>query len=230
MEPRLYRSRNDRMIAGVCGGIAEYYGWDPVLVRLGAVVLGLVTSGAMLVAYVVLAIVVPEAPAEGYPQGSTVPPYQQHRHYHAGTSAYSAPQPPSSASAPVPPAAPDASPAAPISEEPPMAPEEGMGPGDVPEPGEYDEPVASEPTAPLPPTAGRQWADTAPTAPYPPASDYPGRHHRRSGGLVGGVVLIVIGALLLANQVLGIDIDRLWPLVLIAIGLAIVFGRSRRDY
>ena len=29
MHPRLYRSRNDRYVAGVCGGLAQTYGWDP---------------------------------------------------------------------------------------------------------------------------------------------------------------------------------------------------------
>ena len=35
MEKRLYRSMNNKMIAGVCGGVAEYFGLDPALVRLG---------------------------------------------------------------------------------------------------------------------------------------------------------------------------------------------------
>lgn len=59
---RLYRSRQDRMIAGVCGGIAEYFNIDPVIVRLLAVVL-LVPGGLPgFLPYVVMWIVVPEAP------------------------------------------------------------------------------------------------------------------------------------------------------------------------
>jgi phage shock protein C len=59
---RLYRSRSDRVLAGICGGIAEYYGSDPTAVRLAALVLGLFTGIVpMVVAYIVAAIVVPEA-------------------------------------------------------------------------------------------------------------------------------------------------------------------------
>jgi len=58
MEKRLYRSRKDKMIAGVCGGIAEYFGIDPVIVRLVAVLL-LFANGIGLLAYIILAIVVP---------------------------------------------------------------------------------------------------------------------------------------------------------------------------
>lgn len=58
---RLYRSRTNRVLAGVCGGIAEHYGSDPTAVRLAAVVLGLFTGIVpMVVAYIVAAIVVPE--------------------------------------------------------------------------------------------------------------------------------------------------------------------------
>jgi phage shock protein C len=59
---RLYRSRTNRVLAGICGGIAEYYGSDPTAVRLVALVLGLFTGIVpMVVAYIVAAIVIPEA-------------------------------------------------------------------------------------------------------------------------------------------------------------------------
>jgi len=67
MEKRLYRSRTDRMISGVCGGIAEYFAIDPTIVRLATAALLLVTSGAVILVYIVMAIVVPETPAEGEP-------------------------------------------------------------------------------------------------------------------------------------------------------------------
>jgi len=63
MEKKLYRSRDDRMIAGVCGGLAEYLDVDPTLVRVATVVLAALTSGWVVVAYIVLMIVVPEEPA-----------------------------------------------------------------------------------------------------------------------------------------------------------------------
>ncbi len=58
---RLERSRNDRMLAGVCAGIAHYYGWDLTWVRVVAVVLAFF-SGVGLVGYVVLWLVMPEQP------------------------------------------------------------------------------------------------------------------------------------------------------------------------
>lgn len=56
----LYRSRSDRMIAGVCGGIADYFGVDATLVRLIAVLLLVVGNGATFIVYIIMAIVVPE--------------------------------------------------------------------------------------------------------------------------------------------------------------------------
>ena len=59
MEKRLHRSLTDRKIAGVCGGIAEYLGWDPTLVRILWVVLTLL-GGSGIVAYLVLWLLMPE--------------------------------------------------------------------------------------------------------------------------------------------------------------------------
>jgi phage shock protein PspC (stress-responsive transcriptional regulator) len=56
---RLYRSRNDRMIAGVCAGLSEYLDIDPTVVRL-LFVLGFVAGGATFWAYLVMMLVVPE--------------------------------------------------------------------------------------------------------------------------------------------------------------------------
>ncbi len=58
MEKRLYRSRSDRMIWGVCGGLAKYFDIDPTIVRIIAVLL-VFASGAGILAYIILAIVVP---------------------------------------------------------------------------------------------------------------------------------------------------------------------------
>jgi phage shock protein PspC (stress-responsive transcriptional regulator) len=58
---RLLRSRNDRWIAGVCGGIGEYAGVDPNLVRLLAVVGAVFSAGTLFLAYIVAWIVMPEA-------------------------------------------------------------------------------------------------------------------------------------------------------------------------
>ena len=58
MPKRLYRSRDDRMIWGVCGGIAKYFDIDPTLVRLITILL-IFAWGFSILAYIVLAIVVP---------------------------------------------------------------------------------------------------------------------------------------------------------------------------
>ncbi|MER2599398.1 MAG: PspC domain-containing protein [Caldilineales bacterium] len=59
MKKELQRSRNNRVIAGVCGGIGAYFGIDPVLVRVLAVVLGLGSFGTLLVLYLLLAFIIP---------------------------------------------------------------------------------------------------------------------------------------------------------------------------
>ena len=56
---RLYRSRIDRMIAGVCGGLAKYFDIDPTIVRVLFVVTIFIGGGGIL-AYIILWIVVPE--------------------------------------------------------------------------------------------------------------------------------------------------------------------------
>ena len=61
MEKRLYRNPSDKMIAGVCSGIAEYFNIDPTLVRLGWVVFFL-AGGSGILAYIIAAIIIPEKP------------------------------------------------------------------------------------------------------------------------------------------------------------------------
>jgi phage shock protein C len=68
MGTRLYRSRRDRMLAGVAGGLAEMWGADPTLVRLIWALLVIFTGGIALVVYIVMAIIVPEE-EEVYPGG-----------------------------------------------------------------------------------------------------------------------------------------------------------------
>ncbi len=57
---KLYRSKKDRVFAGVCGGIGEYLGVDPTVIRLLAVILGFTGSGVL--AYIVAGILIPENP------------------------------------------------------------------------------------------------------------------------------------------------------------------------
>lgn len=59
---KLYRSRENKKIGGVCGGIAEYFDWDPTLVRVGAVILTILW-GAGFWAYIIAWAIIPERPA-----------------------------------------------------------------------------------------------------------------------------------------------------------------------
>ncbi|NVB43203.1 PspC domain-containing protein [Pseudenhygromyxa sp. WMMC2535] len=62
MSERLYRSNENRMLLGVCGGIAERLDLDPTMVRL-AFVLFAIMGGTALLAYLVMALVIPRNPA-----------------------------------------------------------------------------------------------------------------------------------------------------------------------
>ena len=72
MAGRLYRSRRDRMIAGVAGGLAEMWGADPSLVRIIWALLVILTGGAALLVYIVMAIVVPDEDTVYGPAGVPV--------------------------------------------------------------------------------------------------------------------------------------------------------------
>lgn len=60
---RLYKSRKNKMIDGVCGGIAEYFNIDPTIVRIIAVIIGCL-KGAGLLIYILACIIIPINPDE----------------------------------------------------------------------------------------------------------------------------------------------------------------------
>ncbi len=62
MNRRLYRSRTDTVIGGVAAGLANYMNTDPALVRVGWVVVALITNGVGLIAYLVAWVAIPEEP------------------------------------------------------------------------------------------------------------------------------------------------------------------------
>lgn len=64
MKNKLYRSRNDRVLAGVCAGLAEYFKIDPVLIRVIFIAAAL-GGGFGLLAYLIFWIVTPESPYPG---------------------------------------------------------------------------------------------------------------------------------------------------------------------
>ena len=61
MEKRLYKSNQNKMIDGVCGGIAEYFGVDPTVVRLLWVLFSLM-GGSGILAYIIAALIIPRNP------------------------------------------------------------------------------------------------------------------------------------------------------------------------
>ncbi len=62
---RLYRSTHNRLLAGVAGGIAEYFNVDPTVVRVGLFLALLPVGPFGLLAYVLLALFIPSAPTGG---------------------------------------------------------------------------------------------------------------------------------------------------------------------
>ncbi len=58
---RLYRSKNDRMIAGVCGGLGQYLGIDPTIIRL-LFVAAVLAGFAGVLAYLIMAVIIPLEP------------------------------------------------------------------------------------------------------------------------------------------------------------------------
>jgi len=144
MERRLYRSRRNRVIAGVAGGLGEYFDIDPVFVRVIFVVATFAGASGLL-AYVILWIVVPKERFDFQPQPQT---------------------------------------------------------------------QAAEGETSM--NQGNQ--------------DYDHYHHRQHGSMVGGLVLIVLGGLFLADNYLPhFDFSNTWPVILIAIGIGLVLTSVRRD-
>lgn len=204
MERTLYRSRTDRMIAGVCGGLAEYFDIDPTLVRLLVVLLSLATSGGVVLAYIVLAVVVPEAPVPSYTEGAVMDMTEENMGSgdmpEPGEFGQAVPEHQQGAAAQQPPAGGYVPP-------PPPPP-----PGGYAGQGEYLPPTTG-PAAYAPPREGARWDDRAP------------RKERR-GGLFSGLFLILLGVLFLVAQFVDIDFGRLWPVILIFIGVWIMFSRG----
>lgn len=238
MTRTLYRSRTDRMLLGVCGGFAVYFGVDVTAIRALAVLLAWLSGGAAVLAYFVIALFVPEEPVGADPASARTVPYAWPRdaavtgkdavmddQQQGGTPSQPEGQQPM-------PSQPEAQPPAP--EQPgaqpaPTQPEAPM-PGPAPGPGAVLPPY---PPQPMPPGQQPQYGQQPQG--QPPAwgqqGPHPGwgqeQHPRRGrGGITGGIILIVIGLLFLAQQVVpGLDIGRLWPVILIVLGLAIIFRR-----
>ena len=58
---KLYRNERDGMLAGVCAGVADYFGWDPTWIRL-ALALFTLLGGSGILAYIIAALIIPKQP------------------------------------------------------------------------------------------------------------------------------------------------------------------------
>lgn len=202
MTGRLFRSRDERVLAGVAGGLADYLDVDPSLVRVVWVILALFSGGAFLIVYVVMALVVPEEPWEGVP----VPPF----------------------ASPTPPGTPPPSPvggeatagsaageAPPQETPPPGAPP--TWPGIVPPAGWQGTDWRAQRQA----WRAQRRAERA-------ARWARGERPGQAAGLVVGLILLTVGLVFLLPLVFpDFAIGRYWPLILIVLGVLLVIAAVR---
>jgi phage shock protein C len=189
MRNRLYRSRSDRVISGVAGGVADALDIDPSIVRVVWVILAFMTGGIALLVYLVMLIVVPEEPGDDFDWG-VVPP-----------------GPPSTRDA-------------------------GSGAPEA-DTDELGRPILREETgaAFTPP----------PAAAWPPESRSAERRESRrarraaresqgpgGGALVFGLILILVGGYFLLRQYIpALDMDLIWPIVVIGLGVLLLLASLR---
>jgi phage shock protein C len=234
MNARLYRSRDDRMVAGVAGGLAAYLNIDPSLVRILWVVLIPLTGGLILLLYLAMALIVPEqrfdddrwraweAQSANWTAPPAEPPARSDDPW-ASNTAFASDQSATGSSGETPPDT-----------------------GAVAEPSAAFAPTTStdaatnafDPTAsggPMttgatpPGASGPSWS-TPPPDSRPSWAPPPERRHDRTAPLVFGLILVFIGAVLLARSYLpGIDWGLTWPILFVGIGIALLVGSIRRS-
>lgn len=208
MNDRLYRSRNERMFAGVAGGVAERFDLDPSLVRVLWFVLVFLSGGIFLLLYIAMALVVPEAPegadrwaawgTPGTPGPGAVPGWGSTANSPPATQAFASVTPPAS---------------------------EGSLGSDTPPASDAPPPGFVPPPPPPPPSARPEsWV-------VPPSPGYRPRHRRSGSGggaVIAGIVLVLIGGYFLLRTVVPqVDLGAFWPLVLVGIGVALLVGSIR---
>ena len=207
MNDRLYRSVDDRVLAGVCGGLAVRLGIDPSLVRIGYAVVALLTGVfPLLILYVIMAAVVPEEPTGFAGVGrSPMPP---------GPDAVPGWTPPGGAAP-----GPDAGSATPFGW---AAPNQLAADASAPD---VDAGVPVAPGAPVPPGA------PSPAWPAAPGWSRRERRERRGGGPrpagIGGVGLVALGVYFLVRDRLAIDWGIVWAAGLVALGVVVMLAAFR---
>ena len=61
---KLYRSRDNKVLIGLCGGLGKYFDVDPTMIRIAFVLLEFLTAGLLIVGYFIVALFVPKEPLE----------------------------------------------------------------------------------------------------------------------------------------------------------------------
>lgn len=221
---RLYRSRTDRQLAGVAGGIARYLDVDPTVVRV-LWIFSIFFGGFGILLYIIMAFIVPLEPAAAPPPG-----------WAPGGPAWGAPPAsgpawgaaPASGAAATTVAADAASPAIEAGTEPSGGGRPELTDGTSTEPGN---PPAAESAAWADPSAAASSWSTTPSWQaqgagwQPPAEREPGR-----GGLILGIAIVAFGGIALVNAAIPGWIAGGWVVaaVLVALGIALLVGAMRR--
>jgi phage shock protein C len=215
---RLYRSADDRWIAGVAAGVADYFDVDPILVRIIWLIAIPFSAGFVILAYIIMAVVVPQDSGEMPPQSPWQPGGAPvgNPGYQGG---YPGGAPLGYAGTYTPPAAAAGDPNATTTGEAPAA-----GPGATLG---ADAPAGAVPTGPAPvgPTPGAPWGWQGREDRWQRRAErWQRRSERRgSGGIVFGAMLIVIGGLFAWNQIFpNTDLSIAWPIAIIAFGVFLV--------
>jgi phage shock protein C len=211
MQPRLNRSSSEVVVAGVCGGLAEYFHVDPVIVRL-VFVLVTITSGFGLIVYPILWAVMPQAPrpdAAGLPVTPVLPPQEMPASPEPQAVRLREPAPHAAARVNSPPA---------YADQPPAPSEYRFDPqtGQRIQPGQ----AATGATTDLSRHAAAQ---PLPAELPADAATTPGPKGRNRVSWAG-IVLVGLGVMLLAEQI-GIDPDIMFPVLMVAVGALMLLRR-----
>jgi phage shock protein C len=232
MNERLYRSRDDRIIAGVAGGLAEQFHVDPSLIRILWAILIIPTGGLALLLYVLMAFIVPEEPAGDARWAAWERSGGGYQWPDGGAAPTAAPTDAATA-------APTPTPTTPTT----------MGFTDIPAPTAADPNPPGVPapaTAPPATGAGGSIAGLFPNgarAADPRASTREARraareerrewrreHRDPTSTLIFGLILILVGAFFFVRAyVPNIDLGDAWPVLLVIVGVVLLIGSFRRS-
>lgn len=210
MNERLYRSRDDRVISGVAGGLAERLDLDPAIVRVAWVVLTILSGGVLLLVYIVMALVVPEEP-DGYVPPNHRPWQPEGAWQQGGPAASGQGYGPSVAAAGgMGPSAGDQGPVPGASGAPPGG--ASFGPGAPMSPGSPS-PTSGQPMSRSDWRAARRAAR---------------RERGAGGGIVLGLLLMLVGGWFLVRRyVPEIDAGLIWPIIIVGLGVVLIAGSFR---